>query len=162
MVVNVTNEALFSCAATGLPAPAIDWQLDGMSVADIPELSPRLSFSNTTMIIELIPNGAIYHSERTLIISNTRGVDTNDYTCIATVSEIPAEYTVDFELFVQGESHTCHFSILNTSSYRINTLTSLSHVPYLPSFNIWMLISLLQSSSHGCCSARNCDWQRNS
>ena len=141
---NVTNEALFSCAATGLPAPAIDWQLDGTSVADIPELSPRLSFSNTTMITELTPNGTIYRSERTLIISNTMGVDTNDYTCIATVIEIPAEDTVDFELFVQGESHTCHFSILHTQScYSMHTLTVLSHVPYLPSSNNWMLISFV-------------------
>ena len=102
VVVNVTNNVTFSCAATGLPAPTISWQLDGVNVADISDLSSRLVFDGLPVTNIDTPNGTISRAERTLTIMNVTADDANTYTCNATIEEIPYSDTQDFELYVQG------------------------------------------------------------
>lgn len=104
VVVNITYDAIFSCAATGLPAPTITWQLNGVSVNDIPDLSPHLEFSNTTIMDEITTDGTILRSERTMTIVSAKGNYSGVYTCVATIDEIPDEDSQDLELYVQSKS----------------------------------------------------------
>ena len=106
VMVNVTYDAVFSCAATGLPAPTISWQLNGVDITDIPDLNSRLVFDDPATINVATPNGNISQAERILTIMNAAAEDANVYTCIATIEEIPDNDTQNFELYVQGKFFT--------------------------------------------------------
>ena len=103
VVVTVTNNAMFSCTAMGLPVPTISWQLNGVNVADITSLTSRLPFSSLTVMVMDTPNGTIFRAERTLTIINVAANDANVYTCVATIDTIPDNDTQDFELYVQSK-----------------------------------------------------------
>ena len=102
VVVNITYDAMFSCAAIGLPTPTISWQLNGVDVTDIPDINSRLVFSNLTVMDMDTSSGTISRTERALTIINVAVEDANVYTCIAIIEEIPDNDIQSFELYVQG------------------------------------------------------------
>ena len=99
-VVNETDPVTFTCSATGIPPPEINWMRNGMPISNA-----RVTLSNPTMP-ELYPTdgGNIFLVSRNLTLANTMDADSGTYTCVASNGNaVTPSDTQDFELFVNGK-----------------------------------------------------------
>ncbi len=102
--VNQSFPVTFECSATGIPAPYINWLLNGVRLENLPAYNSRISLSDRSEPLEVeTENGTIYSVERTLILFNTTDEDSGNYTCVAFNNNVRTpNVTQDFELFVRG------------------------------------------------------------
>ncbi len=158
--VNQTFPVTFECSATGIPAPYINWLLNGVRLEDLPAYNSRISLSDRSEPLEVeTENGTIYSVERTLILSNTMDEDSGNYTCEAFNNNLwtPA-VTQDFELFVRGTdsalylivSHSFSFYPVLAASFPMLNNGSLLHV--LDDETCFLNLSPSSPSGHHWCS----------
>ena len=95
-VVDVADEVMFSCTASGVPLPVISWYKDG-SLMDA-------NISNITTSV--VSSGTL---TATLYLSNLRLVDAGVYSCNATDS-VGGKDTRQFSLTLQSSSF--HYLLL--------------------------------------------------
>jgi hypothetical protein len=101
-------DTVFECNATGIPAPTIQFFLDG-SLLESNETFSILDPVNE--VIDVSGEGDLVHLvTRRLLISPTLDGDSNNYTCVATNDN--GTDSVEFELVVFGKPHTFRFSNL--------------------------------------------------
>ena len=103
-VVNITDDIIFQCTATGVPPPDIQWYIG----------SVRLNSSTNSRYV--IRDGGVFMPERSLsvvtnhlIINSTKLSDAeNNYTCVAENIANNGTDMETFELFVQGNVTQIH------------------------------------------------------
>ncbi len=129
--VNQSFPVTFECSATGIPAPYINWLLNGVRLEDLPAYNSRISLSDHSQPMEVeTENGTNYSAERTLILTNTTDEDSGNYTCEAFNNNTRTPAVIqDFELFVRGtdsalyliESHSFSFYPVLAASFPVLT-----------------------------------------
>ena len=97
-IVNVTDPLTFTCTATGVPAPSIQWLRNG-SILDS-TLDPRVSLSDPTIMAR---SRELEMVARTLTINATIFSDNSTkYTCVASHVADGGTDIEAFSVFVQG------------------------------------------------------------
>ena len=96
-VVNVTEDIIFQCTATGVPPPNIQWYRGNV----------LLNSSNNRVTVRTLsvdePERALATVTRELTLSQTSTSDSrSDYSCKATNEADGGQDSEVFELFVQG------------------------------------------------------------
>ena len=101
-VINQTNPVTFVCAATGIPAPTIQWYRGNLLLNGT---NSRITINDT---VSSMPFGDVASVGSSLSIDSTLGSDSGTYRCVATNNLInmnDMEIGIDEEnvtLFVQG------------------------------------------------------------
>ena len=98
-VVNQTSSVTFVCAATGIPAPTIQWYRGNMLLNGT---NSRITINDTVFSM---PFGDVASVGSSLSIDSTLGSDSGTYRCMATNNLNDMEIGIDEEnvaLFVQG------------------------------------------------------------
>ena len=110
-------ETVFECNATGIPAPTIQFFLDG-SLLESNETFSILDPVNE--VIDVSGEGDLVHLvTRRLIVSPTLDGDSNNYTCVATNDN--GTDSVEFELIVFGKPHYSFSNLLSIYPLSINS-----------------------------------------
>ncbi len=143
--VNQSFPVTFECSATGIPAPYINWLLNGSRLEDLFAYSSRISLSNRSQPLEVeTENGTMYSVERTLTLSDTMDEDSGNYTCEAfnNNTRTPA-VTQDFKLFVRGIEWNS--VLLRVNNYNSCWLMDTASLP-LPQLDqqFWRLLTTSQ------------------
>ena len=97
-IVNETFPVTFTCTATGIPPPTIEWRRNSDLILADTDSGGRFQLTNRTINMT---RGVVSVVTRMLTISNTMDTDNGTYTCEAddAVGGMDQE---DFELYVQG------------------------------------------------------------
>ena len=101
-IAEFSTNAIFTCTASGLPLPQIEWLHDGAVLSDDNQtisINHYVVFSSGDMDTLTVS---------TLKISSVQLSDGGTYTCRAVsgnVSPVPGQSAVTFELVVVGELH---------------------------------------------------------
>ena len=116
--VNEGDTTVFTCSATGIPAPEITWLKEGRPFDQ--DYDSRVTL-NTPNITEPNTIADLYLVHRTLTLIDTKDADSGNYTCVAeNKNEVQPNVTFCFELFVRGRTFSlAHlFTLVYIASYR--------------------------------------------
>ena len=112
--INQTNPVTFVCAATGIPAPTIQWYRGNMLLSGT---DSRITINDTVFSM---PFGDVASVGSSLSIDSTLGSDSGTYRCVATNNLInidDMEIGIDEEnvtLIVQGTFSTAYTQAYNS------------------------------------------------
>ena len=98
-IVNETFPVTFTCTATGIPPPTIEWSRGNNFILDDIDSGGRFQLTNGTINMT---RGVVSVVIRMLTISNTMVTDNGTYTCEANNDALGGKDQEDFELYVQG------------------------------------------------------------
>ena len=99
-MVNETFPVTFTCTATGIPPPTIEWMREGEMLTNT-SLGSRLTLGDASVTDT---PGNVSEVTRMLTISNAMDDDSENYTCEANNDAEGGKDSEEFELLVQSES----------------------------------------------------------
>ena len=111
MTANEGDQKVFTCSATGIPAPEITWLREGSPFNE--ETEPRVMLQSQS-VIEPNTTADLYRVIHTLTLTNTQDGDSGNYTCVADNINIAQQNaTFTFELFVRGMTLLASINMLS-------------------------------------------------